>query len=636
MIPKECKRLAEVDFPIAVVSKHAASEKYVRYTPNTALHTWWAQRPLVACRSMLMALLLPDSCDKLCPADFKAKARELLPELVGTIKRDDLSLRRALLKFIGDFANWDHSAHPVYLKVARGLVKAAHGKEPPLVVDPFAGAGSIPLEALRLGCDAFASDLNPVACLILKVMLEDIPRHGPKLAEELRKVGKEIKEKAEKELAEFYPTDPDGARPIAYIWARTVFCESPNCGAEIPLVPSLWLCKKANRKIALRAIVSRVADELPRIDLEVFEPQRDDEVLAGTISRAKARCLACGGILQPQRVKAQLSRVKGGTDVLFDVAGRRIGGARLLAVVTQKDGIDERQYRDANERDYVACRRAQEQIEIGSRTRVQDDLSPFPDEPLPPIGTLGFRVQRYGVLRWQDLFTARQNCVLATLSRLIADKNSDLRELDRRLLSFAVSKFERHFNGNARWNNVIESVEPAFGQGTLPITWTFPESIPWGKWAENFDGSIELLLKCIEKGFSGIEKSGSSQIADARNSPLPDSSCDVWFTDPPYYDAIPYADLSDFFFVRLKRSLPDEGSLRDPFDSNNPLTPKSQELVQDNSKSFGELPKDKAFFEREIGTAFSSGRRVLKREGIALVVFAHKTTGKAGRLLSTA
>src|SRR5204862_1924251 len=161
--------------------------------------------------------------------------------------------RTALLTFIGDFDNWDNAAHPTYLEIGRGLVKAAHPEETPLVVDPFAGGGSIPLEALRLGCDAFASDLNPVACLINKVLLEDIPRHGPELAEELRRVGAEVKKAAERELAEFYPRDTDGARPIAYLWARTVRCEAPNCGAEIPLVRSFWLSKKANRRRALRA-----------------------------------------------------------------------------------------------------------------------------------------------------------------------------------------------------------------------------------------------------------------------------------------------------------------------------------------------------------------------------------------------
>src|SRR5579875_1484459 len=254
MIPKECKRLAEVDFPIAVVSKHSAREKSIRHGHPSTLHLWWARRPLAACRSMLMALLLPDPCDPNCPADFKAKARGLLnrPMSPATPGKTDADLRAALLRFIGDFADWDNAGHPVYLEIACGLVKAAHPEETPLVVDPFAGDGSIPLEALRLGCDAFASDLNPVACLICKVLLEDIPRHGPELAEELRRVGAEVKKAAERELAEFYPVDPDGARPIAYLWARTVRCEAPNCGAEIPLMRSFWLCKKADRRRALR------------------------------------------------------------------------------------------------------------------------------------------------------------------------------------------------------------------------------------------------------------------------------------------------------------------------------------------------------------------------------------------------
>ncbi len=142
--------------------------------------------------------------------------------------KSDKGLQGALLDFIGDVADWDVANDIRWINPARELVKAAYPDEMPLVVDPFAGGGSIPLEALRLGCEAFASDLNPVACLILKVMLEDIPRHGPELAEELRRVGGEIKKQAEKELAEFYPKDPDGATPIAYLWARTVRCESPN------------------------------------------------------------------------------------------------------------------------------------------------------------------------------------------------------------------------------------------------------------------------------------------------------------------------------------------------------------------------------------------------------------------------
>ena len=175
MIPKECKRLAEVDFPIAVVSKHSAREKSIRHGHPSTLHLWWARRPLAACRAMLMALLLPDPCDPNCPSEFKQRARNILPRVQGNPGPSDINLREDLNRFIGNFANWDNAANPTYLEAARGLVRAAHRDEAPLVVDPFAGGGSIPLEALRLGCDTFATDLNPVACLILKILLEDIP-----------------------------------------------------------------------------------------------------------------------------------------------------------------------------------------------------------------------------------------------------------------------------------------------------------------------------------------------------------------------------------------------------------------------------------------------------------------------------
>ncbi|MBI2191971.1 MAG: DUF1156 domain-containing protein [Planctomycetes bacterium] len=365
MIPKECRRLAEVDFPIAVVSKHSAREKSIRHGHPSTLHLWWARRPLAACRAMLLGLLWPDPCDPRCPEGFKQKARQLLPTVQGRVGPTDEDLRKALLRFIGDFANWDLAANRTYLDVSRALVKAAHAPvdggayEPPLVVDPFAGGGSIPLEALRLGCEAFASDLNPVACLILKVMLEDIPRHGPELAEELRRVGGEIKKAAETELAEFYPKDPDGAPPIAYLWARTVRCEAPNCGAEIPLARSFWLCKKPNRKWALKHQAVCPRGEPPRVEFEVIEPKTEKDVPGGTVTRAKARCICCGAVLPPDRVRAQLAAQRGGADVVFDAKGRRMGGARMLTVVLLRPGETGRHYRLPTERDYEAVRQAQ-------------------------------------------------------------------------------------------------------------------------------------------------------------------------------------------------------------------------------------------------------------------------------------
>ncbi|MDE0006634.1 MAG: hypothetical protein OXQ29_28425, partial [Rhodospirillaceae bacterium] len=245
------------------------------------------------------------------------------------------------------------AAHPTYLRVGRNLVQAAHGEEAPLVVDPFAGGGSIPLEALRLGCEAFASDLNPVACLILKVMLEDVPRHGPGLADELLRVGRDIKREAERELADLYPSDHDGATPIAYLWARTVRCEAPNCGAEIPLLRSFWLCRKPKRKRALRYRVKRQRGVPSTVEFAVFSPTDDGEVPGGTVARARATCLCCGAVLPPERVRAQLAAQRGGADVVFDEAGHRSGGARMTAVVTLRHDEPGRHYRLAAEVDYA-------------------------------------------------------------------------------------------------------------------------------------------------------------------------------------------------------------------------------------------------------------------------------------------
>jgi adenine-specific DNA methylase len=637
MIPKECKRLAEVDFPIAVVSKHSVRDKYIRYKPTTALHTWWAQRPLSACRAILLGLLLPDPCDQYCPVDFKEKACDLLSRVQGNISSKDGDLRKALLKFIGDFSNWELSSDPTYLEVSRGLVKAAYPEETPLVVDPFAGGGSIPLEALRLGCETFASDLNPVACLVLRTILEDIPRYGPDLTRELRRVSNQIKDLIERDLAELYPLDPDGAQPIVYLWVRTVRCESPNCGAELPLVRSFWLCRKTKRKWAICYKIIRQGSQIPFVEFETFQPKNDEEVFCGNITGARAECLCCNTILSPDRVRAQLKEQSGGINVVFDDEGNRIGGARLLVVILRNPKTTQRLYRIPRKEDYHVIWKAEGILRNVEATKLPNGLSHVPDENLPPIGTLNFRVQRYGLTRWGDLFSTRQKLALLTIANLIRSivgENAKKHRLLGQLFAFALDKFARHCNGGARWNNVIESVEPAFGMPNLSIPWIYPESVPRGPWAENYDGSIDAIINCVDMGFNGITKTGQVQVADALAVPIPDAASDVWFTDPPYYNAIAYADFSDFFFVWLKRTLIKEPLLFDPFDKDNTLTPKKQEIVQDEVKKVNGRPKDKMFFEESMAKAFIEGRRVLKEDGIGCVVFAHKTTEGWEALLS--
>ncbi len=681
MIPSECKRLAEVDFPIAVVSKHAAREKSIRHGHPSTLHLWWARRPLASSRAMLLALLLPDPCDPLCPeafrriaarqirhlaehliktragselliADLKSDLRSRKPGIKGEAEREagrranlwrNLSsdaerwtptrVRSALLHLLAHGSAWEWSGAEPFLNVCRNLVRAAHSEEAPLVVDPFAGGGSIPLEALRLGCEAFASDLNPVACLILKVMLEDIPRHGPRLADELRRVGGEIKVAAEKELADLYPADPDGATPIAYLWARTVRCEAPNCGAEIPLMRSFWLCKKAKRKRALRCRVERPADETPRVGFEVFEPRAEQEVPNGTVTRARATCLCCGAVLPPERVRAQLAAERGGADVVFDAEGRRVDGARMTAVVTLRPDASGRHYRLPTDADYAAVRRAQGRVarilaewEHGGR----QGLCPVPDEPLPPIGTLGFRVQRYGMLQWGDLFTARQKAALVGIGRAV--REGDFEQATRNVLAMVGSRCSDYDSAGVGWAPTGEFVKGTFARQALPIVWDFAEPVQCRDSSGSFEGALDWVGRVVNSWpGSGVSQ---CQQADATKHPLPDETAGVWFTDPPYYDAIPYSDLSDFFLVWLKRTLPAHAPLRDSFDPHNPLSPKTAEAVQDETKQVDGRPKDRAWFEETMSRAFAEGRRVLRENGIGSVVFAHKTTEGWEALLS--
>ncbi|MBI3799263.1 MAG: DUF1156 domain-containing protein [Deltaproteobacteria bacterium] len=637
MIPKDCKRLAEVDFPIAVVSKHSAREKSIRHGHPSTLHLWWARRPLAACRAMLLGLLLPDPGDEQCPEDFKKKAWELLRGVYESLGPDD-DLQHVLLRFIGEFANWDLSADQRYLEAARGLVKAAHGDEPPLVVDPFAGGGSIPLEALRLGCEAFASDLNPVACLILKTMLEDIPRYGLKLAEELRRVGIEVKQSAEKELADFYPTDPDGAKPIAYLWARTVRCESPNCGAEIPLVRSFWLCKKANRRRALRPKVNRTVGAqhaAPIVEFEIFEPKTENEVPKGTVAGAKATCPCCAIVLSQDRVRVQLREQRGGADPSFDSRGHRIGGARLLAVVTLYPGQQGRHYRLPTERDKDAVLQATKTL-AAVTAKDLPGLSLVPDEPIlqsKVARNSPFRFHLYGCDSFGQVSSARQKLLLSTLARHMREQNNSNAPL-RACLSILVNRLGNASTSLCRWHSSGEKIEGMFSRQAISMVWDFCEAVPFAEATGGFDGALEWILYVVENLARVNLPIGQVQQADAVESPLVDGSAIIWFTDPPYYDAVSYADLSDFFFVWFKRTLPGHPLLRDPFDPQNLLTPKIREAIQDETKQVNGRPKDRAFFEEAMARAFAEGRRVLKDDGIGCVVFAHKTTEGWEALLS--
>jgi adenine-specific DNA methylase len=620
------KRLIEVDLPIKRISAHARREKSIRHGHISTLHIWWARRPLAACRAVICAALWPDPAQEDCPLRFREDATAIMARFWNPIGRTDLdfhdpmALRKALLDFIADFSNWDNSTDQRYLETARALTQSAHealGGAPgtrPLVVDPFAGGGSIPLEALRVGADAFASDLNPVAVLLNKVVLEYIPKYGQKLADEVRKWGEWIRIEAEKELGQFYPKDPDGATPIAYLWARTVKCEGPGCGAEVPLMRSLWLAKKGNRSIALRMIPDK---EKKRVDFEIIQDFKAQDVSEGTVRRGSATCPVCGYTTPVASVRKQLKALRGGA-----------ADARLFCVVSTRPGQQGRFYRLPTERDLVAVRNAAEELEKRKVSHI-GELSLVPNEPLPPQGTLGFRVQLYGMEEWGDLFTTRQALALTTLARLV-------REAGRRLavehdagmagavqtcLAMALDRLSDRCSTLCTWDPspAASGILHTFSRQALPFIWDFAEGMPLepksGGWLPALEWISLIINHEAEDGI--YARFSDVQQASAKCHPLSDDAAQVFFTDPPYYDAVSYADLSDFFYVWLRRTIGDVHSVI----LSEQLAPKDDECILDEVKG-----KNNAYFETNMALAMAEGRRILTPDGIGVVVFAHKST----------
>lgn len=618
-IPKNCKRLIEVDFPTEPVNEACGEEKYVPYGHPSGLHRWWARRPLASSRATLLACLLPDPADAQCPPGFREAARDLLSQNLRPAGSSDSDLRETLLKFIADYAAWEKAGDPSMNRLAEKLVVAAHG-ERPLVVDPFAGGGSIPLEALRLGCDASAFDINPVAGLTVRALLEEIPGTGKKLSEEVKAQAAQMNAKATDRLRAFYPGESQSDQPIFYLWARTARCESPKCGAEIPLLQSLWLVKKAENKKALRYSVNREVSP-PEIEVEIFSPKVAAEVQTTTIKRSTATCPACDTALPAPRVRAQLSEQRGGADVVFSKSGKRIGGARLVAVASLQPGLKGRSWRTPSANDYDAVRRAQEKA-------AQLDSAVVPDEPMPEQGTLGFRVQAYGMTQWSNILTARQKLAMAEFVRSVGE----IKDPTTRLLSaLALGKLAEFACALCIWWPKTEVPLPVFRRHALPMIWTFAESVPTSESSGSLIISAEKVAAVVE-AVGEFRHRGRFQAADAAESPLPDESCSVWATDPPYYDNVPYSYLSDFFYVWLKRALAGSAILDTRFIEAG-LSPKSREIIEANpskKRKKGALApavvRDAAFYERQMARAFSEGRRVLQPNGIGCVVFAHKTT----------
>jgi putative DNA methylase len=624
LVDSTVRRLIEVDLPIGIISQHARHDQNVKKGHLHSLHVWWATRPLAACRAVLMATLLPDPVDERCSDTFRQEAQEALAWMSSRNLTDPTALRQALLDFIGHFADWDNSTNPVFVQTARRLVQAAHPDGPPLVVDPFAGIGSIPFEALRIGADTFAADYNPVATLLLKTALEYLPTYGQRLAEAVHRWGEWVRERATEELREFYPTEPDGSIPLAYIWARTIRCEGPGCGAEVPLAGLLWLSRKTKQMVALHYQGDR---KQKRVLFEVFEPQSEEEVQPPIVRRFAATCPLCGYTTPYKQVREQLRARSGGTR-----------DARMVAVITLKPN-GSRSFRLATEEDVAAAQRAAEELarRQGGHT---GPLPLVPNESLPPDGTLGFRVNKYGMNTWGDLLMSRQALALSTFARLVQEAYQQMlaesgdaafARAVATCLALTASKTATYLASTSFYHPTFGMQQPFLGSG-MPMKPDFAEANPlMPKLVGGFEYALEQVAQVMERdGAQGL-KVGTVQQGSATAIPLPDQSVPYVVTDPPYYDAVPYAALSDFCYVWLKRIV---GHLYpDLFCW--PLTPKTEECILDpGPPPSGEPEKNKTFFESTMERALAECRRVLQPDGLAVVLFAHKGTAGWEALLN--
>jgi len=549
-------------------------------------------------------------------------------------------LRFALLDFIADFSDWDNSTVDQYLKTSRSLTLAAQealGGVPgtrPFVVDPFSGGGSIPLEALRVGADAFASDLNPIAILLNKVVLEYIPKYGQRLGNEVRKWGEWIKSEAEKELAEFYPKDPDGATPIAYLWARTIRCEGPGCGAVVPLIRSLWLAKKERRAIALQLVPNPKAKT---VDFQIIARRGDGWVdqansglkiespkFDGTVKRGSATCPCCGYTTPVARVRQQFKARHGGS-----------ADPQPMCVLTLSSDGKNRVFRAPTIADAEVLARSKAEIERREKAHT-GPLSLVPDELISLNEIRRINVPIYGMMRWGELFAPRQQLALATLTRLISqvsDKvntthsDSAFGKAVQASLGCVLSKVLDRNTALARWEPNVLCSQQVFGRQAIAMVWDFGEPAILADCAGSWPSLLDVWLHGLENivgGLTNIREQSSVQIetASAAKHPLPADSADALITDPPYYDAVPYSHLSDFFYVWQRRHL----LKLFPELFTESLVLKDQEIVVDRPHELSTSKHDIAFYERELTRAFSEGRRILRADGIGVIVFASKTT----------
>ena len=660
------RRLIEEAFPLKKVSEDSKHEKNPRTGHISSLHFWPARRPLAACRATAIATLLPDPAD--APEKMKAEYTRLSGSPLPDKQRDYLcnTLIDSLTRWGDENGHGDWDAKDTKgrwvnkLRIARELIQTAYNGNPPKVLDMFAGGGAIPLEAMRLGCKAIANDYNPVAWFILKCTLEYPQRLAGKthplpdldldekpdvrngdLADHVRLWGQWVLENTRKELVQYYPVI-DNKPTVAYLWARTIPCQDrKDCGGTIPLLKTLWVCKKAEKVLkdtpenrdhpdflrlkeaknqtrviinAKRALKLCPDYETKCVQFEIFAPKDADDIGDATMSGSTATCPFCGSQYP--------------TDYIKRCGHENELGVQMTAVVYKEEYGKE--YRLPTEKEISTAEIPEEVLESVAYHIPHG----MPDEALPQNDTSGagraISPPLYGFKKWSDLFTERQLLALMTFVKWMQAAQVKMKAIDYSsewlevISAYLACAFDRMLDHNSNlifWRPDSEASRSTFVRYALSMTQDFSECAI----LNGVPGSYQI---CLDRILSSLKTVRRAHITKTPNCVILRQSAtdainqeiDAVVTDPPYYDAIPYADLSDFFFVWLRRTIGTQfsGIVSEP------LTPRTNELVQHAGRFEGNNDEAKKFYEKGMAESFQSVYQALSDDGRIVIVFAHK------------
>lgn len=584
------KKLIEVALPLEAINIASAREKTIRHGHPSTLHLWWSRKPLATSRAVIFSSLVDDPSSH--PEEFPSE-------------EDQEKERKRLFNLIEKLVLWENSNNEELLSQAKAEIMKSTGGNPPALFDPFAGGGSIPLEAQRLGLEAYSCDLNPVAVLISKAMIEIPPKFvnmspintearrrmttgsdwlgASGLAEDVRYYGEWMREEAFRRIGNLYPKvkvpqEQGGgeATVISWLWIRTVKCPNPACGCEMPLTTSLIISKKNGNEAYVKPNING-----KNIDFEVKYGRSEDKA---TINRKGASCICCNEPVNFDYIRTE--------------AKNNRMGAQLMAVAAE----------GRNGRIYISPDNLQSKI-----AQIEEPLD-CPQSNLP-TKALGFRVQAYGITKHKELFTSRQLTALMTFSELVQETQekvyndsikagllSDDLSLDNGglnakayseavgiYLAFVVDKVADYNSSYCSWNSIGEKMRNTFARQAIPMVWDFAEGNLFCSSSGSYNNMLAWVVKAVKSNISAV-KCSAWQADASKDNGLRNIMVS---TDPPYYDNIGYADLSDFFYIWLRRSI----GKTYPQLFSTMLVPKIEELIASPFRFGGNLVKARDFFE---------------------------------------